>query len=122
LTLPNGLDRRYLSHSQAVIDAYAKDPLVHAKISARLLGCMLHSIGIAQSRASRFRLATLMVVAGDDHIVDAAGSQAFYQQLPADLATFHAYPHMYHEVFNEVDANTVFADVRNWMQARLQAA
>lgn len=120
LTLPNGLERRYLSHSQAVIDAYAKDPLVHGKISARLLGCLIHSVGIAQSRASALRLPTLMVVAGDDHIVDAAGSQTFCQQLPADSTTFHTYPHMYHEVFNEVDADTVFGNVRNWMQARLQ--
>lgn len=122
LTLPNGLDKRYLSHSQAVVDAYAKDPLVHAKISARLLGCLIHSVGVVQAKASSFKLPTLMVVAGDDHIVDAGGSQGFYQQLPADLATFHAYPHMYHEVFNEVDADTVFADVRTWMQAQLQTA
>ena len=119
LTLPNGLERRYLSHAQAVVDAYAKDPLVHGKISARLLGCLIHSVGIAQSKAASLRTPTLMVVAGDDHIVDAAGSQAFYQQLPADLATFHTYPHMYHEIFNEIDADTVFADVRNWIQPQL---
>ncbi len=122
LTLPNGLDKRYLSHSQAVVDAYAKDPLVHPKISARLLGCLMHSVGIAQAKASAFRVPTLMVVAGDDHIVDASGSQTFFQQLPADSTTFRAYPQMYHEVFNEVDADTVFADVREWMQAQLQAA
>jgi alpha-beta hydrolase superfamily lysophospholipase len=117
--LPNGLDKRYLSHDQTVVDAYATDSLVHAKISARLLGCMLHSIDIAHSRAPGLKLPTLMVIAGDDHIVDASGSQAFYNLLPADVASIHVYPKLYHEIFNETDAGPVFEDVRNWLQARI---
>ena len=119
LTLPNGLDKRYLSHSKAVVDAYAKDPLVHPKISARLLDCLLHSVEVAQSRASTLQGPVLMVIAGDDHIVDASGSQTFYHRLPPERVRLHTYPQMYHEIFNEVDADTVFGDVRNWMQERL---
>ena len=113
--LPNGLERRYLSHDQTVVDAYGKDPLVHAKISARLLNCMLKSIEIAQSKAPSLKLPTLMVIAGDDHIVDASGSQAFYSKLAAGVGTIHVYPQLYHEIFNELDAKPVFEDVRSWM-------
>lgn len=119
LALPNGLDKRYLSHDKAVVDAYAKDPLVHAKITARLLRCMLHSIESAQSKASALKIPVLMVVAGDDHIVDASGSQTFFHHLPTDQSRIHVYPQMYHEIFNEVDADAAFADLRNWMQERL---
>jgi alpha-beta hydrolase superfamily lysophospholipase len=116
IAIPNGLEQRFLSHDQAVVDAYAKDPLVHAKITAHLLGCMLTSIQIAHAKAPMLKLPTLMVVAGDDHIVDASGSQAFYGLLPTGVGTMHVYPQLYHEIFNEVDPKPVFADVRNWLQ------
>jgi alpha-beta hydrolase superfamily lysophospholipase len=116
--LPNGLDSRFLSHDPTVVDAYIKDPLVHTKISARLLRCLLVSIDIALAKAPTLNLPTLMVVAGDDHLVDASGSQAFFALLPPGVGTKHVYPQLYHEVFNEVDAHRVFDDVRNWLQQR----
>jgi len=120
IALPNGLEQRYLSHDQKVVDAYAKDPLVHPKISARLLNFMLNSIEIVHSKAPVLNLPTLMVIAGDDHIVDASGSQSFYSLLPVGVATIHVYPQLYHEIFNEVDAKPVFEDVRNWLQIQIQ--
>jgi len=116
LAIPNGLQRRYLSHDGKVVEAYEKDPLVHPKISARLLRCMLASIAIADAKAPDFHLPTLMVVAGDDHLVDARGSQRFFDLLPRGVATLHIYPQLYHELFNELEARQVFDDVRGWLQ------
>jgi alpha-beta hydrolase superfamily lysophospholipase len=115
LGLANGLEQRFLSHDQKVVDAYAKDPLVHAKISARLLNFMLKSIEIAHAKAPQLTVPTLMVVAGDDHIVDSSGSQAFYSRLAGGVGTIHVYPQHYHEIFNEIDAKDVFDDIRNWV-------
>lgn len=114
--IPNGLETRFLSHDQTVIDAYVKDPLVHGKISARLLNCMLASIDIAHSRAPTLNLPTLMVVAGDDHIVDARGSHAFFTRLSVGVGTMHAYPQLYHEIFNEIETRRIFEDIGNWLQ------
>lgn len=114
--IPNGLETRFLSHDHAVVDAYVADPLVHAKISARLLRCMLTSIEIAHAKASALNLPTLMVVAGDDRIVEASGSRTFFARLPPGVGTMHVYPHLYHEIFNEIEAPRVFDDIRNWLQ------
>ncbi len=76
--IPNGLDSKYLSHRREVVDAYDNDPLVHPKISARLLRAMLDAIEFAQRHASALNIQTLLVVAGDDHLVDAEGSDAFF--------------------------------------------
>lgn len=119
--IPNGLESRYLSHRQEVVDAYDSDPLVHRKISARLLRAMLEAIAFAQGHASALRVKTLLVVAGDDHLVDASGSEAFFKQLAPGLGTMRTYPGCYHELFNEVDAARVFDDVRAWLDA-LRAA
>ena len=113
--IPNGLDPDYLSHRQAVVDAYKSDPLVHAKISARLLRAMLQAIDFAQAHAPTLSVDTLLVVAGDDHLVDAAGSLAFFEKLAPGIGTMHSYPGCYHELFNEEEAERVFDDIRTWL-------
>ena len=113
--IPNGLDANYLSHRQEVVDAYNSDPLVHAKISARLLRAMLDSIEFAQRYASALNIKTLLVVAGDDHLVDASGSEEFFSKLAPGIGAMHRYPGCYHELFNETEAARVFDDVRAWL-------
>jgi len=119
--MPNGLESRYLSHRQDVVDAYDGDLLVHPKISARLLGAMLEAIGFAQAHASALRVKTLLVVAEDDHLVDAGGSEAFFRKLAPGAGTMHSYPGFYHELFNEAEAGRVFDDVSTWLD-QLRAA
>ncbi len=113
--IPNGLKSQYLSHRPEVVDAYNNDPLVHAKISARLLRAMLAAIEFAQSHASALGIDTLLLAAGDDHLVDASGSDAFFRKLAPGVGTMHSYPGYYHEIFNEVEADRVFDDIRAWL-------
>jgi len=113
--IPNGLKSRYLSHRQEVVDAYDADPLVHSKISARLLRAMLEAIEFAQGHASTLKIDTLLLVAGDDHLVDASGSEAFFEQLAPGVGAMHTYMGYYHELFNEAEAGRVFDDLRIWL-------
>jgi alpha-beta hydrolase superfamily lysophospholipase len=115
LGIPNGLQSRYLSHRQDVVDAYDSDPLVHRKISARLLRAMLQAIEVAHAQTARIAVRTLLVVAGDDHLVDASGSEDFFRKLAPGAGTMHSYPGYYHEVFNEAEAGRVFDDLRTWL-------
>lgn len=122
LAVGNGLKQRYLSHDAAVVEAYRKDPLVHNKITARLLLAMLAAISVTQSDAHKLTIPTLLVFAGDDHLVDANGSPAFFKNLTAGIGSLHRYDHLYHEIFNELDAQLVFADVGNWLESQRQIA
>jgi alpha-beta hydrolase superfamily lysophospholipase len=115
LGIPNGLDASALCHADSVVDAYRADPLVHSRISARLLRSMLNSIDDCQQRAATLSIPTLIQVAGSDRAVDPAGAQRFYEQLPAGLAQLHVYQHMFHEIFNEPDSAIVFDDLRAWL-------
>lgn len=116
LGVNNGLKTRYLSHDPAVVSAYEKDPLVHSKISSRLLGAMVESVAFAQSHAGSLSLPTLMVVASDDRLVDASGSDAFYSNLAPGVGTIHRYPGFYHEIFNEIEAQRVFDHIDTWLR------
>jgi alpha-beta hydrolase superfamily lysophospholipase len=120
LGVPNGLQTRYLSHDPAVETAYVKDPLVHARITPRLLRSMLAAIDFCHANAPRFDTPTLLVVAGDDHLVDASGSAAFHARLKPGVAAMHCYDDYYHEIFNEVGAAKVFEDVRMWLKGRIR--
>ena len=115
LAVPNGLAPQWLSHDVNVVAAYKADPLVQRGISARLLRSILSSIDYCQAHAGTLAVPTLMLVAGDDRLVDAAGSQRFFAQLPPALAQMQVYDGMYHELFNESDARRPFGDLRAWL-------
>lgn len=112
----NGLKTQYLSHDPQVETTYLNDPLVHSKISARLLSSMLAAIDFSQSHAADLAIPALLVVAGDDHLVDARGSDRFFNSLPPGIGAMHRYDCFYHEIFNEVDAHRVFDDVGAWLE------
>lgn len=115
LPVPNGLRTAFLSHDSAVEAAYRQDRLVHSKITPRLLRSMLAAVDHAHSHASSLAIPTLMVVAGDDRLVDASGSDAFFARLGPGIGTMHRYAGYYHEIFNEVGAARVFDDVQDWL-------
>lgn len=117
LRVPHGLPVRYLSHDPEVIRLYRRDPLVHSKISARLLHSMLFAAEFAQSHAHCISIPTLLLVAGDDRLVDASGSERFLARLAPEFATVRWYPDFYHELLNESSPRRmqVFDDMHDWL-------
>jgi alpha-beta hydrolase superfamily lysophospholipase len=115
LGVPNGLAPKFLSHDAQIVAAYKADPLVHSRISARLLRSMLSSIAYCQSHAGSLKIPALMLVAGDDRLVDADGSRQFFAHIPPGMAQLHVYDHMYHEIFNELDAQQPLGDLKTWL-------
>lgn len=118
LGLPNGLSPKFLSHDAAVIKAYRADPLVHGRLSAHLLSRILAATEYCQQHAHSLSLPCCLLVAGDDHLVQPQGSYDFAKLAPPALLHCKIYPEMYHELFNELDAQLVFNDVRDWLLAQ----
>jgi alpha-beta hydrolase superfamily lysophospholipase len=118
LGLPNGLQARFLSHDANVVTAYQADPLVHNKISARLLTSMLASIAFCEEHAATLSIPALLLVAGDDHLVDAEGSKRFFAPLAPGRAQLTVYDTLYHEIFNEPASQRPIADLIAWLDAQ----
>lgn len=118
LAVRNGLDPEALSHDPAVVRAYLEDPQVHDRISARLLGWLQSAGERARAAAPTLACPTLLLVAGDDRLVDSQGSRAFADAAPAQQLSLHWYDKLYHELFNEDDAGrqTVLADLERWLR------
>jgi alpha-beta hydrolase superfamily lysophospholipase len=55
------------------------------------------------------------VVAGDDKLADADAAEAMLQSVPADLLTYQRHPRNFHENFNELNREQIYADVLAWI-------
>ena len=118
LTVSNGLNAGFISHDPEVVDAYRRDPLVHDRVSGRLARFIADAGAATVISAPRWKVPTLLMFAGDDRIVDPAGSRAFAAAAPSDVVTVRCFDGMYHELFHELDPEPVYAVLKRWLDAR----
>lgn len=121
LRINNGLQPEFISHDKQVVSRYLADPLVHAKISARLAKFIATAGPATVAAASTWRTPTLLMYAGADKLVNPAGSRAFAEAASrhsARVVTSRCFDGLYHELFNELDAAPVFSTLKAWLDAR----
>lgn len=119
LTMSNELDASGLSHDAAVVQAYVSDPLVHGKVTARFFTEFTKVQAHALQHAQDVRLPLLILHGSADPLVDPAGSREFYEQAASTDKTLKVYEGLYHEAFNELEKEQVFADLIGWLEAHL---
>lgn len=123
LRVGNGLEDNYLSHDAAVVQAYRDDPLTHDRIGSRLARFLASEGARVQQRAATWPVPTLLLYAGDDHLVRPDASRAFAAAAaPSGMVEAHGFDALYHEIFNELDAEPVFAALQRWLDARFPPA
>jgi alpha-beta hydrolase superfamily lysophospholipase len=118
MIISNGLDASFISHDPAVVQAYKNDPLVHDRISVRLGRFIVDHGPMVADAAPNWNVPTLLAYAGDDRLLNTEGSRKFAANAPARLVTVHRYDHLWHDIFNELDAAPVFKDLRDWLDHR----
>ncbi len=115
LALNNGLKPAWISRDAAVVKAYVDDPLVHDRVTARLVRFMVDGGELVRDRAPRWSLPTLLLWAGADRCVAPAGSEAFAAAAPPAVLTSHRFPALFHEIFNEPEREDVFSHLQAWL-------
>jgi alpha-beta hydrolase superfamily lysophospholipase len=121
LAVGNGLDPAFLSHDPDVVEAYRRDPLVHDRVSGRMGKFIADAATATVASAPKWTVPTLLLYAGDDRIVDPAGSRAFAAAAPPAVVNTVAFEGLYHELFNEIDPEPVYLALRRWLDARFAA-
>jgi alpha-beta hydrolase superfamily lysophospholipase len=123
LAVNNGLKPAWISRDPQVVAAYVADPLVHDRISPKLVKFFLASGELARSRASQWKLPTLLLFAGSDRCVAPWGSREFSALAPKAVLTSREFPALSHEIFNEPEQAEVLAALSSWLQSlELRAA
>ena len=118
LTMGNGVNPRYLSHDRQVVQAYLNDPRVHDRISGRMARFIEDEAALVRARAGAWKVPTLLMYAGDDRVVDSAGSQAFSGAAPSAYVSSRCFEGLYHEIFNEPGSQPVYDCLRQWLDKR----
>lgn len=119
----NGLDARDISHDEEVVRRYMTDRLVHSKISPRLGSFITRAGPPTVKAAAKWKIPTLLMYAGQDKLVNPEGSRAFARIAAASPAvapgtvTAQCFDEMYHEIFNEREAEPVFAVLQTWLDS-----
>jgi alpha-beta hydrolase superfamily lysophospholipase len=115
LAVGNGLKPEWISRDPAVVSAYASDPLVHDRITARLTRFIVDAGKRVIADAPAWRLQTLLMWAGDDRCVAPRGSEAFAAAAPANVVATRPWPGLYHEIFNEPEKAEVIGVLTDWL-------
>jgi alpha-beta hydrolase superfamily lysophospholipase len=118
LALSNGLSPQWVSRDPATVKAYVDDPLVHDRVTPRLARFIVDDGRYVRERAAQWRIPTLLLWAGSDRCVAAAGSEAFAAAAPPQIVSHKRYPALAHEIFNEPERGEVLADLTRWLDAR----
>lgn len=95
-------DASYLTHDteqQAIANA---DPLNHGFKSAEFVSWLMAAAERLESSGAKTDVATLLLIAGGDEVIDTARTRAFASRVPADLLTVQQYDGAHHEILNEV--------------------
>jgi alpha-beta hydrolase superfamily lysophospholipase len=120
LRLSNGLKPEWICRDPAVVAAYRNDPLVHDRVSPRLVRFLVDAAAQVHAVAPRWTVPTLLLWAGADRCVAPGGSAAFAAKAPRAMLEAQEYPGLFHELFNEPERELPIAHVVGWLQ-RLEA-
>jgi alpha-beta hydrolase superfamily lysophospholipase len=123
LAVHNGLKPAWISRAPAVVQAYVADPLVHDRITPALVRFIVDAGALVRAAAPHWRVTTLLLYAGADRCVAPAGSAAFTAAARAAgladaVLAAREFGPLYHEIFNEPEADEVFATLQTWLDAR----
>ena len=98
-----------------MVDKYLADPLVFSTITPRWFTEMVKSQGRVVSNATAYKTPLLMLLGEGDAICDWKASAALARNWGGEAKTI-SYPELYHEIFNEVEGETVIKDMITWME------
>lgn len=122
LALPEAVPAEDLTRDPAEARAWEDDPLVHHRVTAGLWDAVLRAQERALEQGVEPSLPTLVLVPGDDPVVDAERTLAWTRALAAPHIEARELPGRRHEPFHDIGREEVFGLVGDWLDARREAA
>jgi alpha-beta hydrolase superfamily lysophospholipase len=117
------LDSTTLSRDPEVGKAYENDPLVwHGPFKRPMLEAIQAGLAAIEQGPSLGSLPLLWAHGEDDQLVPLAGSRRGIERLRGERFVERIYPEARHEIFNEINADEVLADVTAFIDDTVRAA
>jgi len=119
LSLSSGLDSKGISRDPQVVRLYENDPLVHGTMTTSFAMELLDAMRRTGGRGADVRVPMLMLHGAADPLCHVDGSREFAKALTSSGSDLRIYPELLHEIFNEPEQESVFADAQAWLEERL---
>jgi alpha-beta hydrolase superfamily lysophospholipase len=107
LALPNKIKSEELTHDEEKIREHENDTLVHDVASARWFTEAVATQKWVAEFAHRIAMPSIWLVAGSDSLANPEQTRKVHATVKAE-SSYHEFPEMRHEVFNEIDRSKVF--------------
>lgn len=110
----------WLTHDREITERHVADSLLQRRgsfASMRFGRCLLDAQAALHNDLSGWRLPVFAVVAGDDRLADASVSLAMLRTIPPQLLELHEFTQNFHENFNELNRDAIFAAILTWMRS-----
>ena len=109
-----------LSYDPSVMEAFKSDPLNwNGRARIRTAVEMIAAGRDALRRASALTIPLLAMHGADDQLTSPRGTIAFHESASSTDKELRLWPHMKHEIFNEVERDTVIGTMLDWLDARI---
>ena len=112
----------HVTHDQAIYQRHLadeRDGIMANRASARFAGELLKAQSKVPGMIAQWKHPLLAIVAGDDKLADAGATRNLLAQINPDLLTELYYPDNFHENFNELNRDEIFAKILEWVDARI---
>jgi alpha-beta hydrolase superfamily lysophospholipase len=118
LRLDNGIKTSDLSRDPEVGKAYATDPLVNRKVSARWFAEATRAMEEVKAWAPQISLPVLVMHGTADKLASVESTKRLFERIGSKDKELVIYPGYYHELFNEPEKHELFARVTEWLPQR----
>lgn len=114
------IDSHTISRDPNVVQIYNTDPLVyHKAVPAKTAVELFRAVRQVRTQLSHFSLPMLILHGTADRLAPMQGSQMLYAGISSTDKSLKLYEHLYHEVLNEPERDSVLADITVWLKTRL---
>jgi alpha-beta hydrolase superfamily lysophospholipase len=113
------LDISALSRDAAAVKAYAADPLVHGRFTARWGTESLAAVKRVKAGAAAVNVPILVIHGGADRLNSPEGVERFFERMTVADKSLRVYPDMYHELHNDIGHEAVTEDIAEWLAKRI---
>jgi lysophospholipase len=112
----------HVTHDETIYKRHLedrRDGIMAGKATARFAWELLKAQAWVPDHISAWNHPLLMIVAGDDKLADSAATDELLKLIKPEYLTEIRYPDNYHENFNEINREEIFARMVEWCESRI---
>jgi alpha-beta hydrolase superfamily lysophospholipase len=116
------LDNEYFSRDRGVVQAMNEDPLIAGETQpVQTAAEMVRADERLKTEFPRITLPLLILHGTADKVTRFSGSRYFYERAGSSDKTIRLYEGHFHDLLNDIDKESVVADIETWIGAHLPA-